>query len=29
MAHDYEITKNGDLIVPINKEWMTWEIVMS
>ena len=24
MAHDYEITKNGDLIVSINKEWMTW-----
>ncbi len=24
MAHDYEITKNGNLIVSISKEWMTW-----
>ena len=24
MAHDYEITKNGDSIVSISKEWMTW-----
>ena len=24
MAHDYEITKNGDPIVTISKEWMTW-----
>ena len=24
MAHDYEITKNGELIVSISKEWMTW-----
>ena len=24
MAHDYEITKNGDLIVSISKEWVTW-----
>ena len=24
MAHDYEITKNGQNIVSISKEWMTW-----
>ena len=24
MAHDYEIIKNGQLIVSISKEWMTW-----
>ena len=24
LAHDYEITKNGDSIVSISKEWMTW-----
>lgn len=24
MAHDYDITKNGQMIVSINKEWMTW-----
>ncbi len=24
MAHDYWITKNGNEIVRINKEWMTW-----
>ena len=24
MAHDYEITKNGQIIVSISKEWMTW-----
>ena len=24
MAHDYEITKNGQSIVSISKEWMTW-----
>ena len=24
MAHDYEITQNGDSIVSIRKEWMTW-----
>ena len=24
MAHDYEIIKNGDPIVSIRKEWMTW-----
>ena len=24
MAHDYEITRNGDPIVSISKEWMTW-----
>ena len=24
MAHDYEISKHGRLIVSISKEWMTW-----
>ena len=24
MAHDYEIIKNGNPIVTISKEWMTW-----
>lgn len=24
MAHDYEITKNGQTVVSISKEWMTW-----
>ena len=24
MAHDYEITQNGNPIVTIRKEWMTW-----
>ena len=24
MAHDYEIIKNGNSIVTISKEWMTW-----
>lgn len=24
MAHDYEITQVGRLIVTIRKEWMTW-----
>lgn len=24
MAHDYQITKAGDPIVTISKEWMTW-----
>lgn len=24
MAHDYEITRNGQPIVTIQKEWMTW-----
>ena len=24
MAHDYEISKNGQMIVSISKEWMTW-----
>ena len=24
MAHEYEITQNGDPIVSISKEWMTW-----
>lgn len=24
MAHDYEITQNGNPIVSIQKEWMTW-----
>lgn len=24
MAHDYQITHNGNLIVSIRKEWMTW-----
>ena len=24
MAHDYQITKNGQTIVNISKEWMTW-----
>lgn len=24
MAHDYQITKNGRIIVSISKEWLTW-----
>ena len=24
MAHEYEIQKNGNTIVSIQKEWMTW-----
>lgn len=24
MAHDYQITQNGNPIVSIRKEWMTW-----
>ncbi len=24
MAHDYEITRNGEAIVTIHKKWMTW-----
>ena len=24
MAHDYEISKNGQSVVSISKEWMTW-----
>ncbi len=24
LAHDYQVTKNGRLIVSIEKEWMTW-----
>lgn len=24
MAHEYQITRSGQLIVSISKEWMTW-----